>query len=224
MPATLSLRLLVGIAALALLGALGLQYLGGLQPCTLCIWARYPYLVVIAAGAAGLWLGRPRTALVVVVLALAISVGLAIYHVGVEQGVFALMESCAAVGEATTVAELKAQKGIVPGLRVIIVGDHPASRAYVRTKTRMAAEVGIDGTLIELPEDVTTDHLARLAQSWGPPPAVEAVTVFVAHDPLLHLWARVMDFQFVRRRHLVTRELEEARRLVDSRRAPRPSA
>lgn len=114
MPATLPLRLLVGIAALALLGALGLQYLGGLQPCTLCIWARYPYLVVIAAGAVGLWLGRPRTALVVVVLALAVSVGLAIYHVGVEQGVFALMESCAAVGEATTVAELKAQLMAAP--------------------------------------------------------------------------------------------------------------
>jgi disulfide bond formation protein DsbB len=109
MPATSSLRLLAGIAALALVGALALQYLGGLRPCTLCIWARYPYLVVIAAALAGLWLGWPRPALAVIALALTVSVGLAIYHVGVEQGVFALMESCAAVGEATTVAELKAQ-------------------------------------------------------------------------------------------------------------------
>lgn len=75
-----------------------------------------------------------------------------------------------------------------------------------------------------LPDDATADHLARLAQSWGPPPTVGAVTVFVAHDPLLHLWAKVMDFQFARRKHLVTRELEEARRLIDRRRAPCPAA
>lgn len=60
---------------------------------------------------------------------------------------------------AAEVAEMKARQGTAPGLRVIIVGDHPASRAYVRTKTRMAAEVGIDGTLIELPEAVTTEAL-----------------------------------------------------------------
>jgi hypothetical protein len=74
-----------------------------------------------------------------------------------------------------------------------------------------------------LPDDATADHLARLAQAWGPPPVVEAVTVFVTDDALLHLWARVMDFQFVRRKHLVTRELEAARRLIDKRRALRPS-
>lgn len=57
------------------------------------------------------------------------------------------------------VAAYAAAHGRPPGLRVLIVGDHPASRAYVRTKTRMAAEVGIDGTLIELPDTVTTDAL-----------------------------------------------------------------
>ena len=32
---------------------------------------------------------------------------------------------------------------------------------------------------------------------------------------LLHLWARVMDFQFLRRKHLVERDVEAARRLID---------
>jgi disulfide bond formation protein DsbB len=136
MPATASLRLLAGIAALALLGALGLQYLGGLRPCTLCIWARYPYLVVIAAAAVGLWLGRPRTALAVVALALAFSVGLAIYHVGVEQGVFALMESCAAVGEAS---------GTPPLRRGAADRAGPVARRLERLIGRPASGAGADG-------------------------------------------------------------------------------
>ena len=53
---------------------------------------------------------------------------------------------------------------VPPGLQVVLVGDHPASRAYVRTKARMAAEVGIDSGLVELPADVSErDLLARLA-------------------------------------------------------------
>jgi methylenetetrahydrofolate dehydrogenase (NADP+)/methenyltetrahydrofolate cyclohydrolase len=52
-----------------------------------------------------------------------------------------------------------AHHGRRPRLDVVIVGDHPASRAYVRTKTRMANESGIDGHLIELPEAISTDAL-----------------------------------------------------------------
>jgi methylenetetrahydrofolate dehydrogenase (NADP+) / methenyltetrahydrofolate cyclohydrolase len=52
--------------------------------------------------------------------------------------------------------------GTAPGLAVVIVGDHPASRAYVKTKTRVAEEVGIAGRLIELTED--TDEAALLAR------------------------------------------------------------
>jgi disulfide bond formation protein DsbB len=108
-PATRRLLLLAAAAAAALASALFLQYVGGFKPCSLCIYERYPYLVVIAAGLIGAWLGRPRAALAVVALALAVNVGLATFHVGVEQGWFALPETCAALGQATTVEELKAQ-------------------------------------------------------------------------------------------------------------------
>ena len=65
---------------------------------------------------------------------------------------------------AVQVREFAARTGRAPGLRVVLVGDHPASRAYVRTKARMAAEVGIDSGLLELPADVSErDLLARLA-------------------------------------------------------------
>ena len=46
-----------------------------------------------------------------------------------------------------------------PRLVVVIVGDNPASRAYVRTKTKMAAEAGLDGELIELPLSTSTEEL-----------------------------------------------------------------
>src|SRR5260221_8433003 len=45
-------------------------------------------------------------------------------------------------------------RGRRPRLDVIIVGDHPASRSYVSTKTKQAADTEIDGRLIELPESI----------------------------------------------------------------------
>ncbi len=48
-----------------------------------------------------------------------------------------------------------------PGLRVVIVGDHPASRAYVRTKARVAAEIGIESAVVELKPDIATADLVE---------------------------------------------------------------
>ena len=65
---------------------------------------------------------------------------------------------------AEDVAAFVAHRGRPPGLRVVLVGDHPASQAYVGMKARMAAEVGIDGGVIALPADTTErDLLGQLA-------------------------------------------------------------
>jgi methylenetetrahydrofolate dehydrogenase (NADP+)/methenyltetrahydrofolate cyclohydrolase len=58
--------------------------------------------------------------------------------------------------------EFASRHGRRPRLDVIIVGNHPASRAYVRTKTKVAGEAAIDGRLIELP--ATTSREALLAE------------------------------------------------------------
>ena len=108
------LSFLVGAAAAALAAALALQFLGGLPPCPFCIYQRYPYLVVIVVCALGLWLRRPRLALALAALALAVNVGLAAYHVGIEQGWLALPEGCAAAGRATTIEELRLQLQTAP--------------------------------------------------------------------------------------------------------------
>jgi disulfide bond formation protein DsbB len=101
---------LLGLAAgLALAFAYALQYLGGFAPCQLCYWQRYPYMAVIAVAALGLLAGRARPALLLVVALFAIDAGIAFYHVGVEQGLFALPTGCASGGTATTIEELRAQ-------------------------------------------------------------------------------------------------------------------
>lgn len=105
---------LVAAAAAALLAALALQFLGGLAPCPFCVYQRYPYLVVMAAGALGLWLRRPNPALAVMALALAVNVAIAGYHVGIEQGWLALPEGCSPTWRATTVEELRQQLEAAP--------------------------------------------------------------------------------------------------------------
>src|SRR6266480_1380671 len=62
------------------------------------------------------------------------------------------------------IAELKA-KGVTPGLAVVLVGDNPASRAYVRSKDKMCRELGLHSVKLELPASITqTELLARVEE------------------------------------------------------------
>ncbi len=58
------------------------------------------------------------------------------------------------------IAELKG-RGVTPGLAVVLVGDNPASRAYVRSKDKMCRELGLHSVKLELP--ATTTHAELLA-------------------------------------------------------------
>ena len=64
------------------------------------------------------------------------------------------------------IVELEKEYGRKPCLAVIIVGDNPASRSYVRGKIKAAEFTGMDSRLIELPEDIREvdllDEIARL--------------------------------------------------------------
>jgi disulfide bond formation protein DsbB len=103
------LKLLALAAFLALATAYTLQYGFGFEPCQLCYWQRYPYMAVIGVAALGVITRYVRLALLAVVLLFIAGAGIAFYHVGVEQGVFALPSGCLAGGTATTVEELRAQ-------------------------------------------------------------------------------------------------------------------
>jgi methylenetetrahydrofolate dehydrogenase (NADP+)/methenyltetrahydrofolate cyclohydrolase len=62
------------------------------------------------------------------------------------------------VGLRREISELKAQ-GVTPGLAVVLVGDNPASRAYVRSKDKMCRELGLHSLKLELPASTTQFEL-----------------------------------------------------------------
>ena len=78
---------LLGASAL-LFGALGFQYLGGLAPCEMCFWQRWPHLAAIGLGLLALLLRRSawRRALVMLAgVAVLVAGALGLFHAGVEQ-------------------------------------------------------------------------------------------------------------------------------------------
>ena len=81
---SLYILLAAGGSAALLLGALGFQYLGGMAPCKLCYWQRYPHVAAVLIGLAALFL-TPRLAWAGA-LAAATTSGLGLYHTGVERG------------------------------------------------------------------------------------------------------------------------------------------
>lgn len=60
------------------------------------------------------------------------------------------------------VLELKEQKGVVPGLAVILVGDDPASKIYVGKKAQDCAEVGFLSREYKLPAETSEDKLVGI--------------------------------------------------------------
>lgn len=81
--ATLTLIATVGSAAL-LSGAFAFQYVGGLAPCQLCLWQRWPHAVAILIGLVALAMGWRGLAWLGALAALA-TAGIGMFHVGVEQ-------------------------------------------------------------------------------------------------------------------------------------------
>jgi methylenetetrahydrofolate dehydrogenase (NADP+)/methenyltetrahydrofolate cyclohydrolase len=67
------------------------------------------------------------------------------------------------------IAELKS-KGVTPGLAVVLVGNNPASRTYVRSKDKMCRALGLHSVKLELPETTTqAELLARVEELNGDP-------------------------------------------------------
>jgi methylenetetrahydrofolate dehydrogenase (NADP+) / methenyltetrahydrofolate cyclohydrolase len=54
------------------------------------------------------------------------------------------------------------ERGVVPGLSVVLVGDDPASAAYVRSKTKCSDEAGMRGETIRLPATTTQSELVAV--------------------------------------------------------------
>lgn len=101
MTETRKYTLLAAGGSLALmLGALGFQHIGGLAPCQLCIWQRYPHAIAIVIGALVLALplakGAQRGLIVLGGLAALATAALGGFHTGVERGWWEGPSSCSA--------------------------------------------------------------------------------------------------------------------------------
>ena len=69
------------------------------------------------------------------------------------------------------------QRGVRPGLTVIIVGDNPASKVYVRNKTLAAEEIGVRSRLLEYREEISEAELMQTVAALNADPAVHGILV-----------------------------------------------
>ena len=88
-------------------------------------------------------------------------------------------KTIAARSQASTadeIARLRA-RGITPGLAVVLLGDHPASRAYVRSKDKTCRELGMYSRKLELPASTTQEELLHLIAGLNADPAIHGILV-----------------------------------------------
>ena len=78
---------------------------------------------------------------------------------------------------AAGVERLKAEKGVTPGLAVILVGDNPASVSYVTAKEKACAEAGMLSREIRLPAETTEADLVALVGELNDDPAIHGILV-----------------------------------------------
>ncbi len=74
------------------------------------------------------------------------------------------------------VAALK-ERGVVPGLATVLVGDNTASQTYVRMKQKRCGEVGIYSEGHELPADATQEEGEALVRKLNADPAINGILV-----------------------------------------------
>ena len=120
-PATIA-RLLALFLPVALLGgALGSQYIGGLHPCEMCYWQRWPHgvaiILALLAFTAPAEKSRSRSLILLAALAIAISGCIGVYHAGVEAKIFEGFTQCTATGKGLSPAGLLKEISHAPLVR-----------------------------------------------------------------------------------------------------------
>ena len=115
-------RLIALLLPLALLGgALGSQYLGGLYPCEMCYWQRWPHAAAIMLAALAFTVpaasARSRLLVLLAALAIAVSGAIGVYHAGVELGVFEGFTTCTSTARAATTKDHLEQLMKIPLVR-----------------------------------------------------------------------------------------------------------
>ncbi|MDD5405857.1 MAG: bifunctional methylenetetrahydrofolate dehydrogenase/methenyltetrahydrofolate cyclohydrolase FolD [Sulfurovaceae bacterium] len=78
---------------------------------------------------------------------------------------------------ASKVSKLKEEKNIIPGLAVILVGDNPASHAYVKMKAKACKEVGFYSIVHEMPSTITQEEILATIEMMNQNPRIDGILV-----------------------------------------------
>jgi len=79
--------------------------------------------------------------------------------------------------ESLAAVEVLKARGVTPGLAVVLVGEDPASRAYVRSKDKMCRELGMHSVKFEMPAETSQSDLIALVHRLNADPAVHGILV-----------------------------------------------
>ena len=79
--------------------------------------------------------------------------------------------------ECRTTLTTLASQGIRPGLAVVLVGDDPASKAYVGSKDRTCRDLGMHSVKLELPATTTQEELLAVVRQLNADPAIHGILV-----------------------------------------------
>ena len=145
------LQVILGGAVLG--SAYGFQYLGGLQPCALCLYQRWPWWIAIGFGLVAVLLrdhpGIQKTVVALASLAILAGAGVAGFHVGVEQQWWPGLASCGGLSEMPmTVEALKQQIMNAPVVRCDEVAWSLMGISMAGYNTLLSLALGLGGLVL----------------------------------------------------------------------------
>jgi len=75
------------------------------------------------------------------------------------------------------VEQLKQEKNIVPGLAVLLIGDDPASHAYVKMKAKACEKVGFYSITHNMPDSISQDEIIATIEMMNDNPRIDGILV-----------------------------------------------
>lgn len=69
------------------------------------------------------------------------------------------------------------EKGVTPGLAVVMIGDDPASHTYVKMKEKACEEVGIYSILHKMPADISQDKIIETIEMMNKNPNIDGILI-----------------------------------------------
>lgn len=73
--------------------------------------------------------------------------------------------------------ELFKKNGTVPCIALLLVGDNPASKIYVKMKERASKEIGFKSIIMNKPEDISEEEVLKIVDEWNNDPNIHGILV-----------------------------------------------